>query len=76
MSEFKNKEFLKRISCIVGKRGGKPCIVGSRVTIYDIFSFLASEMTIRQILDDFPYLTEEDIIACFVYVLLNNDVIE
>jgi len=71
-----NKELLFRISSEEGKRGGKPCIEGTRVTIYDIFSFLASEMTIKQILDDFPYLTENDILACFAYAFINNDIIE
>ena len=48
-----------------GKRGGKPCIRGMRITVYDIFSYLAGGMTEKQILDDFPYLTEDDIHACY-----------
>lgn len=75
MKELTNYEHLNRISAIEGKRAGKPCIEGTRITIYDIFSLLASEMTITQILDDFPHLTEDDIIACFVYVLVNNNII-
>ena len=50
-----------------GKRGGKPCIRGLRVTVYDVLSYLASGMTIEQILEDFPYLTKEDIYACLSY---------
>lgn len=50
-----------------GKRGGKPCIRGMRITVYDVLDYLASEMTIEEILDDFPYLTEEDILACLAY---------
>lgn len=50
-----------------GKRGGKPCIRGLRITVYDVLSYLASGMTIEQILDDFPYLTKEDIYACLSY---------
>jgi uncharacterized protein (DUF433 family) len=38
-----------------------------RITVYDIFSYLASGMTIAEILDDFPYLTQEDIQACFAF---------
>ncbi len=50
-----------------GKRGGKPCIRGLRITVYDVLSYLASEMTIEQILANFPYLTKEDIYACLSY---------
>lgn len=50
-----------------GKRGGKPCIRGLRITVYDVLSYLASGMTIEQILADFPYLTKEDIYACLSY---------
>jgi len=46
-----------------GKRGGKPCIRNMRITVYDILSWLASEMTIEEILDDFPELTSDDIYA-------------
>ena len=47
-----------------GERGGKPCIRGMRLTVYDVLESLASGMTNEEILDDFPYLTEEDIRAC------------
>jgi uncharacterized protein (DUF433 family) len=50
-----------------GKRGGKPCIRGMRITVYDVLSYLASGMTTQEILADFPYLTEEDIRACLSY---------
>ncbi|MGH1395241.1 MAG: DUF433 domain-containing protein [Trichormus sp.] len=50
-----------------GKRGGKPCIRGMRITVYDVLSYLASGMTYEEILDDFPYLTQEDILACINY---------
>jgi uncharacterized protein (DUF433 family) len=50
-----------------GKRGGKPCIRGMRITVYDILEYLASGMAYQEILDDFPYLTEEDILACLSY---------
>ncbi len=49
------------------KRGGKPCIRGMRITVYDVLEYLASGMTIREILDDFPYLTGTDIRACLAY---------
>lgn len=50
-----------------GKRSGKPTIRGLRVTVYDVLSYLAAGMSHQQILDDFPYLTEEDIQACLAY---------
>lgn len=50
-----------------GKRGGKPCIRGMRITVYDVLDYLASGMSHEEILSDFPYLTEEDILASLAY---------
>jgi uncharacterized protein (DUF433 family) len=50
-----------------GKRSGKPCIRGMRITVYDVLSYLASGMTQEEILADFPYLTQQDILACLSY---------
>ena len=50
-----------------GKRGGKPCIRGMRITVYDVLEDLASEMSEDQILRDFPDLTREDIRACLAF---------
>lgn len=50
-----------------GKRGGKPCIRGLRITVYDVLESLANGMTHEQILRDFPYLTNEDIQACLAF---------
>jgi uncharacterized protein (DUF433 family) len=47
-----------------GKRGGKPCVRGMRITVYDVLEYLASGMSEQEILNDFPYLTQEDIRAC------------
>ena len=47
--------------------GGKPCIRGMRITVYDVLSYLAAGMTTEEILTDFPYLTAEDIRACLAY---------
>ena len=49
------------------KRGGKPCIRGLRITVYDLLEYLASGMTQDEILEYFDYLTNEDIQACFAY---------
>lgn len=50
-----------------GKRGGKPCIRGMRITVSDILGWLASGMTIQEIISDFDELTEEDIYAALSY---------
>ena len=49
------------------KRGGKPCIRGMRITVYDVLDYLASGMSVEQVLKDFPYLNREDIQACLSY---------
>jgi uncharacterized protein (DUF433 family) len=50
-----------------GKRGGKPCIRGLRITVYDVLEYLAGGMSETQILGDFPDLTSEDIRACLAF---------
>ncbi len=60
-------DYRKIITIEPGKRGGKPCIRGLRITVYDVLSYLASGMTIEEIFDDFPYLTRENILACLAY---------
>ena len=60
-------DYSKIITIEPGKRGGKPCIRGLRITVYDVLEYLASGMTHEQVLRDFPYLTEDDIRACLAY---------
>lgn len=50
-----------------GKRSGKPCIRGMRMTVYDVLSYLAGGMSVEEVLADFPYLTREDILACLAF---------
>ena len=50
-----------------GKRGGKPCIRGLRITVYDVLDWLASGMSPAEIIEDFPELTVEDIQAALAY---------
>lgn len=50
-----------------GKRSGKPCIRGMRITVYDILEYLAGGMTESEILEDFSELTLEDIKACVAF---------
>lgn len=50
------------------KLGGQPCIRGMRITVYDVLEYLAGGMSIEELLDDFPYLTPDDVRACFAFV--------
>ena len=50
-----------------GKRGGRPCIRGMRISVYDILGWLAAGMSNEQIMDEFPELTLEDIRAALAY---------
>lgn len=68
MSDYRKAvDYSKIITIEPGKRGGKPCIRGLRVTVYDVLEYLASGMTHDEVLRDFPYLTEDDIRACLAY---------
>ena len=55
-----------------GKRGGKPCIRGMRITVYDIISWLANDMSFDEIIFDFPELTKTDILAALEYASLRE----
>jgi uncharacterized protein (DUF433 family) len=50
-----------------GKRGGRPCIRHLRITVYDVLSMLSSGMTLAEILEDFPELTQQDILSVLAY---------
>lgn len=50
-----------------GKRSGKPCIRGMRITVSDVLEYLASGMTENEIIADFPELTKADIHACLAF---------
>ena len=49
------------------QRGGRPCIRGLRITVYDVLGWLASGMTPAEIIEDFPELTHVDILACLAF---------
>jgi uncharacterized protein (DUF433 family) len=55
------------ITIDANKRGGKPCVRGLRITVYEVLEYLASDMTEEQILEDFPDLTREDLKACIAF---------
>jgi len=59
--------YLDYITIEPGKRSGKPCIRGLRMTVYDVLEYLASGMTEAEILSDFPDLTASDIRACLAF---------
>ncbi|MFA5730448.1 MAG: DUF433 domain-containing protein [Acidithiobacillus sp.] len=58
---------IQRISIEPGKRGGRPCIRGMRITVYDVLSLLATGVSEQHILVDYPELDHEDILACLSY---------
>ena len=60
-------DYRQRITIEPGKRGGKPCIRGLRITVYEVLEYLASGMSEAEILHDFPDLTREDIRACLAF---------
>ena len=56
-----------RITFEPGKRGGKPCVRGLRITVADVLEYLASGMTEDEILREFPVLTRDDLRACLAF---------
>jgi uncharacterized protein (DUF433 family) len=60
------------ITVEANKRGGKPCVRGLRITVYEVLEYLASEMTEAEILDDFPDLTRADLKACIAIVSVDS----
>lgn len=62
-----NTSYQNIITIEAGKRNGKPCIRGMRITVYDVLGYLASGLTSEQIIEDFPELTKEDILASLSY---------
>lgn len=60
-------DYSKYITLEEGKRSGQPCIRGMRITVYDVLSYLAAGDSIDTILENFPMLTKEDILACLAY---------
>lgn len=55
------------ITIEAGKRGGKPCVRGLRITVYDVLGWLAEGMSVDEIIEDFPELTATDISACLSF---------
>jgi uncharacterized protein (DUF433 family) len=64
---YKAMDYSKIITIEPGKRSGKPCIRGMRITVTDVLEYLAGGMTHEELLAEFPDLTEEDIRACLAF---------
>lgn len=62
-------DYMKIITIEPGKRSGKPCIRGMRMTVTDVLEYLAGGMTHQELLTEFPDLTEEDIRACLAFAV-------
>jgi uncharacterized protein (DUF433 family) len=60
-------DYHKHISVDPAIRSGKPCVIGTRITVYDVLSYLAAGMTPKQVLVEFPQLTEQSIQACLAF---------
>ena len=56
-------DYRDRITLDPGKRSGKPCIRGLRITVYDVLNYLGSGMSFEEVLEDFPSLEREDLLA-------------
>jgi uncharacterized protein (DUF433 family) len=62
----------QRITIEAGKRGGRPCVRGLRITVYDVLGWLAAGMSEADILLDYPELELEDIRACLAFAALRE----
>lgn len=60
-------DYRKIVTIEPGKRGGKPCIRGMRITVYDILSWLALGMSTDEIVEEYPELQIEDIFAALSF---------
>jgi uncharacterized protein (DUF433 family) len=60
-------ELLELVEIRPGVRGGKPCFVGTRISVYDVLEYLAGGMTNEEIVADFPELTIDHVRASLVF---------
>ena len=68
-----NMELLKRITVEDGKCGGRPCIRGKRMRVTDILQLLSADASFEEILEDYPFLEREDILAAIEYAACQTD---
>ena len=67
-----DKSLLKRITIEPGKCGGRPCIRGKRIRVTDVLELLASGASIEEIVEDYPTLEREDLLAAIAYAALQT----
>lgn len=60
-------DYRQHITLQAGKRGGKACVRGLRISVQDVLGWLASGMTNDEIVRDFPELSREDVLACLAW---------
>lgn len=60
-------DYRKYITIHPDQRSGQPCIRGMRITVYDVLSYLAAGDSIEDILENFPMLTKDDVLACLAF---------
>ena len=68
MNDTDRVDYRSVITMEPGKLGGKPCIRGLRISVYDLMEYLAGGMSVDQLLVEFPALTREDVLATFAYL--------
>jgi uncharacterized protein (DUF433 family) len=68
-----NAERLQRIAIEPGKCGGRPCIRGKRMRVTDVLELLGAGTSYEEILEDYPFLEREDILAAIEYVARQTD---
>jgi uncharacterized protein (DUF433 family) len=66
-TDSKMIDYTKYITINPEQRSGKPCIRGMRITVYDVLSYMAAGDSMEEIIENFPMLTKEDILACLAY---------
>lgn len=73
MNEPSRLKILARITVEAGKCGGRPCIRGQRVRVSDLLDLLGAGASVEEVLEDYPYLEREDILAAIAYASLQTD---
>ena len=69
---MEKNHYEKIITMEPGKLGGKPCIRGHRFSVQDVFDYLSSGMSVDELLAQFPFLTKDDILACYAWAADNE----
>ncbi len=69
----RREELLKRITIEPGKCGGRPCVRGMRIRVVDVLELLSSGAEYAEILQDYPDLEHEDILACIEFAARQTD---